>query len=285
MAIEYQGDFSDSRKQSLEQFAAELATHAAAGPVEGRLVVADPDLRGIFETMRGTLAKYMKDDEYESWRDFQNGRPVATGGKTFVADDDVITAVVVPIPQDPEFLGLASHELIEMAHKAQELQEGWIPPQTVEENNGIVMFDEYTNERIRQEIISKLGWSQSKLDQQPGLVSQADDIAQRMPPQRLNPAGQDFWNFWVHLAQVWAMVIGRRAAGCKYADAELNRWAAHDLIADQGWQPAETACDELYQQLPGLDRDQLVELAAEIVWRPIEQYGRTAWVPHGDSYP
>jgi hypothetical protein len=288
MAIEYVGDLSEMRRHSLDQFVAELEAHPATGPVEGRLVVADADPRGLFETMRQALVKYMKDDEYGRWRNAQDGRPVATGGKTFVADDDIITAVVFPIPQDPDFLGLASHELVEMVHKAEERQAAdWFDPDPdyARELHGTIYADEYSHERVRLEINTKLGWTEGQVDREPGLVSMTNDILQGMPIPRYSPPGNDFWLWWSHLAQVWAMVAGRRAGGSLYADAELSRWAEHELIADHGWRPVEAALDGLYRQLPGIDRRQLVVQAAETVWDPIEQYGRTAWVPAGDSYP
>ena len=276
MALEYEGPIQDTARTSLDQFASELEQHRLGGPLEGRLVVAEQDLRGLQETMAGALAKWMKEDEYDRWVDQQRGRPVTTGGKVFIADDEVITAVVFPIDRDPEFLGIASHELVELADKVKERDEGWIPPEDVRKQDGLVLFDEYRNDRVRLEIATKLGWPESQVDREPGLVSQTEEIVQAMPAQRQPSPPSEFWLYWLNLARVWAMVAGRRGGGSASAAAELGRWSQHPLVADQGWQAIESACDDLYDQ-DGLTRDQLAEMSAARIYDRVIAHGKAAW--------
>jgi len=78
------------------------------------------------------------------------------------------------------------------------------------------------------------------------------------------------------MAQVWAMVCGRGAAGGQSAQRELTRWAEHALIADDGWSSSAAGMDDLYRQ-PNLDRDQIANWAATSVRQPIIARGRRAW--------
>jgi hypothetical protein len=89
--------FPKAEREALAAFCEELEHHPHGGPVEGRIVIAEQQPGGITATMRRALQMYMKDDEYERWNAAQEGRPVVTGGKTFVADDEVITAVLIPM--------------------------------------------------------------------------------------------------------------------------------------------------------------------------------------------
>lgn len=175
-----------------------------------------------------------------------------------------------------EFVDLAAHELIEMAELLRQRRDQWVRPDDPDEADGIVLFDEYCNERLRQEIRDQLGWPEGRLDASPGLVSMTNDIAGRMPESRLDPPPPEFWPAWLDMAQVWAMVSGRGAAGSASAQCELTAWARHNLVADQGWSPIAAAMYGFYQQ-PGLDRDQLARQAAVGVRAPIIAYGRRAW--------
>ena len=86
----------------------------------------------------------------------------------------------------------------------------------------------------------------------------------------------DFWLAWASIAQVWAMVSGRVAAGSASAARELAAWSKQSLVADDGWSAVSRAVDGLCQQ-PGLDRDQLAHQAAAGVRVPIIEHGGGAW--------
>lgn len=278
MAISFEGEpILTTLQRALIQFADELEGHPHGGPVEGRIVQAEPKPSGITATVQSALQMYMKDEEYKRWRAAQVGRMVFTGGKTFVADDEVITAVLCPMPgMGQEFLDLGAHELIEMAELLREQNDEWVRPADPDEADGITLFDEYRNERIRQEIRESLGWPEGKLDASSGLVSMAGEIAERMPDTRLDPPPPEFWGAWLHLGQVWAMVAGRAAAGSASAQRDLREWARHRVAIDDGWSSIADAMTALYQQ-PGLNRDQLATQAAASVRRPLIAYGREVW--------
>jgi len=276
MSIELIGGFSQTEKQAIDAFAVELE-RVVGYSFSGRLVIAEPHLSGITRTMSNELARWMKDDEYAEWRAQQHNRPVATGGKTFVADDGIVTAVVCPMPNLPaEFLGVSAHELIEICHRVQEERNGRIEPEGVREIHGVVLYDEYAVERIRQSISTALGWTESRLDAEPGLVSQIDDLLHLLPGGRAGHPPTDFWAHWVNIARVWAMTEGRRAAGSTTAAAELDRCSKHPLIRDKGWKPVSSSLDRIFLEL-GLHGEVQAERAAKLVWDPIESYGRAAW--------
>lgn len=276
--ISYEGEpINDVQKQALLDFAAELAGHPRGGKIDGRIVHAKQRPGGITATMRNALQPYMKHEDFKQWEAAETGRTVATGGKTFVADDEVITAVLHPLPgMAQEFIDLGAHELVEMAILVREQRDHWVPPDDPDEADGLVLLDEYCNERVRQEIRDRLGWPEGGLDASPGLVSMTDDIANRMPKSRLDPPAPEFWPAWLAMARVWAMVCGRAGAGSESARRELTAWADHALIADEGWAPVAVAADSLYRQ-PELDRDLVAGQAGNGVRSPIIAYGRRAW--------
>jgi hypothetical protein len=266
-----------AQQQALKDFADQLAGHPHGGVIDGRLVQAAPQPAGITSTMHNALRVYMKPEEFLRWQAAQHGRTVATGGKTFLADDEIVTAVIHPLPGlSQEFVDLAAHELIEMATLLRQQRDHWVTPDDPDEADGIVLFDEYCSERVRQEIRDVLGWREGRLDASPGLVSMTADIAARMPETRLDPPPAEFWAAWLAMAQVWAMVCGRGAAASASARRELMAWARHGLIANDGWSPVAAAMDALYQQ-PGLDREELARQAGRDVRLPIIAYGREAW--------
>ena len=275
--ISFEGEPIDPAcKQALNDFAAKLAHHPHGGAIDGRIVHAKAQPAGITETMRLALQMYMKDDEYLQWEAAQVGRTVATGGKTFVADDEVVTAVLHPMPgMSQEFLDLGAHELTEMAKLLRQQHDQWVRPDDPDEADGIVLFDEYCNERIRRDpppagLAGRqarcVAWT--RLNDQRHCRAYAEETLRPPPP--------EFWPAWLNLGQVWAMVGGRGATGSASAERELTAWAEHNLVADQGWTPIAMAMDGLYQQ-PGLDRDQLAHQAATGVRQPIIAYGRQAW--------
>jgi hypothetical protein len=273
---EITGALQPGQRDSLEAFADALEQHPRRAAADGRLVVAEPHPGGLQPTIQRVLRLYMKPDEYEAWWQQQAGRPVATAGKTFVAQDEVITACVIPHPEISILLGYASHELIEIAHLAAERQEGTRPLED-HEVNGTTIADEYVAERLRIEIATQLGWPRSPLDRDPGLVPQTDDIQGVLSrPPYDGPPTMEFWQHWANLARVWAMVAGRADAGAQEEEQELIRWLGHRLIADQGWQPVRHALQDLYGP-PEPDREQFVAGAVRCVWDPVERYGRGAW--------
>ena len=203
------------------------------------------------------------------------GRPVATAGNTFVADDEVVTACVCPIPHAPAMLALCGHELIEIAHVSAERREGARSPEE-HEQNGTTLADEYVAERLRIEIALQLRWPRSQLDSSPGFVAQTEDIERVLErPPYDGPPTLEFWQHWVNVARVWAMVAGRADAGAPEEQRELDLWAGHRLVDDNGWAPARQALRDLYTSRP--DRDAFVAAAVARVWDPVEAYGRAAW--------
>jgi hypothetical protein len=196
----------------------------------------------------------------------------------FVVHDDVITAVVLPVPQKPEFLAIASHEVVELAGRAREIHEGSVePPPNSPAQLGSVLFDEYSADRLRTEIAGVLGWTESALDADPGLVSQTNDMQEAMTAMPAEgPPPTEFWTHWVNVARVWAMVVGRRDGGSETVQVELNRWSQHPLIADQGWSPVRRALADMYDTNNPI-RPEVEGEAAQRIWTPIEAYGNEAW--------
>jgi hypothetical protein len=268
--------FPAAAQEELKRFSAELEQHAQGGAVEARLIVAESQPGGITSTMRETLRAYMKADEFARWNETQEGRTVATAGKTFMADDEVVTAVLLPMPDmAQELLDLAAHEIIEMARLGPKDGSAWRPDDP-DEADGLVLFDEYRNERVRQEIRQRLGWPEGQLDAVLGVAGMAEEIAARMPPNRLDPPPIEFYGAWLEMAQVWSMASGRADAGSESAMADLAHWADTSLVAYQGWQPVAEVVRDLYGQ-PWLDAGTLAPILAERVRRPVLEYGRTAW--------
>ena len=108
------------------------------------------------------------------------------------------------------------------------------------------MLEDYTAERLRQAISAELGWRESRLDAEPGLVAQVNDLHEAMEtlPDE-GPPPHEFWVHWVDLARVWSTVAGRAAGGSTSAARELDAWAAHELVVDKGWKPVEEALSAL----------------------------------------
>jgi len=224
--------------------------------------------------MRMGLAKWMKEDDFAAWSAQQLNRPVATGGKTFVADDEVPTAVVFPYGDPWIFLGIASHELLELSRFE---RERYGPqPDDVRSMNGMVLADEYVVERARTAITQRLQWPESPIDASPGMVEQTDDLRAVLNPTRQGRPTVEFWQHWVNIGRVFAMVAGRADGGSTSAAAELAAWAEHAFITDGGWSPIRAALNGLYQQ-PSLDREVFVDAAARRIWAPLEAYGRAVW--------
>jgi hypothetical protein len=265
--IEWLGPWSDEVKSELERFAEALATHERGYPIDGRLViVSGSDGR--------ELKEWMKPDAYADYQEKAQQQPLTASGKTFVARDGVVTAVVSRFADPNDQLVLCSHELIEMGDLRRSEDEGWVYPEDGRELLGIIFADEYATERLREEIAHRLGWPFADTHDEMALVHLADQIQGAMPTPRYDPPPDDFWAYWQTLARMWSMTCARRLTSPK-AEEALASWSRHPMI-DDGWAPVERGLAELYD-LSNLDRDELVELAAERIWDPIEQYGREAW--------
>lgn len=212
---------------------------------------------------------------FAAWQEQQIGRPVSTAGKTFLGADGGVTAVVCPLPDQYMFLGLASHEILEMAalERAQTVRAR--QPENAAQSNGAVLVSEYRFERIRREIADGLGWTPSPLDLDPGLVEQTTDVSHFLAGQP--PEGwpsQGFWTHWVNVARVWAMVAGRADAGSGPEREALERWEVLDLIDPAGWLEVRSALDHEFQRPP--TKGSRLESAAGI-FGLVEQLGRNAW--------
>lgn len=263
--------FSEVQQESLNSFCERLACHPQGGQVEGRMVVAQPSSGGMLKV----LQMYMRDEEYEPWFARLRHRTVVTGGKTFVADDEVITAVLAPL-EGQALLDLAAHEAIEIAHAAEHRESGFVRPADPDEADGLTLYDEYRIERARREISRELGWVEGPIDAVQGLRSVVEEIASRMPARRLDPPGLDFFGAWLEMAQSCVMTFGRASGGSQSATEDVQRWKEHALIADEGWQPVQQSLHDLYAQ-PGLGLDELAPVTASVIRRPILGYGRGAW--------
>jgi len=266
--IEWRGTWPDEVRLELERFAHDLASHERGYPIDGRMVVvSDSDGR--------ELKRWMKPDAYDKWYEIATQQPVVASGKTFVAQDGVITAVVSRFDEPGDQLVLCSHELIEMADLRRHEDEGWIYPEGGRDLLGLIFADEYATERLREEIAKQLGWPFCDTHDEMALIRFADEIQNAMPAPRYDPPADDFWAHWQTLARMWSMTCARRLTSPNAEDAFLA-WAKHPMIEDDGWAPVERALRELYDR-SDLRRDALVELAAKRIWDPIENYGREAW--------
>ena len=220
----------------------------------------------------------MKPEDFTRWNAAHVGSTVAVAGKTFVADDERVTAVIFPMPpnQHQEFIDIAAHEVVEMARLIRAREQRWAWPDDPDEADGLVLFDEYRNERIREEIRQRLGWPEGRVDAEPDLISMIDDIEDRLPPDRHEDAPLEFFKAWLELARVWAMLAGRAAVGSTSANRALEAWAGHDFIADGGWLPIAATLDGFYRQ-PEIDQDHLARAAGAGIRAPIIEYARAVW--------
>lgn len=218
---------------------------------------------------------YMQDEEYESWHARLKHRTVVTGGKTFVADDEVVTAVLAPL-EGRALLDLAAHEAIEIAHAVEHVERGLVRPTDPDEGDGLTLYDEYRVERARREISNELDWAEGPINAVQGLRSVIEEIASRMPTRRLDPPGLDFFGDWLEMAQSCVMAFGRASGGSRSATEDVQRWKKHTLIADEGWQPVQQSLADLYAQ-PDLGLDELAPATASVVRHPILGYARDAW--------
>lgn len=277
--IEIVGELSEQLRGDLRDFCDEATRHPWGVQIEGRLVVAEPHPGGLRPTIERALRQWMTRSEFREWQAQQQGRPVATGAKTFVADDDVVTAVVCAMPDRAMFLGLASHELLEVGHRVREREAGVPFPTEGRSANGVVIADEYVTDRARSEIADRLGWTESVLDREPGLVSQTDGVAAVLRQRPFEgPPSHRFWLHWANLARVWAMVAGRADADVIGASEELDRWRRHELVAHDGWSAVRETLRQLYRRGTTVPRAEFIERAADGVWDPLETYGRTVWL-------
>jgi hypothetical protein len=127
----------------------------------------------------------------------------------------------------------------------------------------VVIAEEYALERARFEITQRMpDWPPSQLDEWFGINRQTDDIYALLqaPPHGGRPTAH-FWQHWVNLAVVWAMIAGRADAGSAAARSEITQWAEHQLVADSGWSAVRQTLSDLFQQ-PDLDHAVFVEAAA-----------------------
>lgn len=277
LSVEIVGDLPGALRADLELFATAAERHSWGGSVaEARLVVA-PNGGSIDATVRPALRRWMPAEAFAEWEAQQHGRPVATGGKTFVAADGVVTAVVMPIGDRAMFLGIATHEVLECAHLVDQIAEGFDHPSDPREANGVVLADEYVTDRARIEIVAALGWPESVLDEKVGIIEQLGDLKAVLG--RAPVEGQpthDFWLHWVNLARVWAMLSGRADAGAASARAQLEAWERQDLVDARRWKQVRASLQGLYTD-PGRPRAEFAAAAASQVWDPIEALGREAW--------
>lgn len=272
MGIDYIGEWPDQAKAELSRFAEALAIHPRGGQVLGRMVMTSGHGDGR------ELREWMKPGAFTDYMEKASQQPVVASGKTFVAHDDVVTVVVSQYEHINDQLVLCSHELIEMAGLSQQQAEGWEYPEEARELLGIIFFDEYAAERLREEIARDLGWNSSDTNHEMAIVELTDQIQAAMPTPRYDPPWGDFWAHWQTLARMWCMACGRRSTNAP-ADAALKEWAKHPMIAESGWVPVEKALGDLYET-PELTHDEQVSETADRVWDPIEAYGRKAWSPN-----
>ena len=136
-------------------------------------------------------------------------QPIVASGKTFVAHDGVVTAVVSRFDQPGDQLVLCSHELIEMADLGRHRKEGWSLPKDGRELLGVIFADEYATERLREEIAHQLGWPFADTHDEMALVDLADQIQEAMPTRGTTRR------------QSTSGPTGRRSPGC-------GRWPAPD---------------------------------------------------------
>jgi hypothetical protein len=263
--------FPKAQQEPLETFCSRLEGHPHGGRVEGRIVVAQPKPDGMLEA----LQMYMKDAEYERWFANLPQRTGITGGKTFIADDEAITAVLAPF-EGQALLDLAAHEATEIAHALEHKERGFIRPTDPDEADGLTLYDEYRIERARREISNELGWPEGQIDAIQSLRSVVEEIALRMPTRRSDPPGLDFLGAWLEMARSCVMSFGRASGGSQSAIEDVQQWKEHALIADDGWRPVHQSLDDLFAQ-PGLGTDELAASTASVVRRPILDYGRGAW--------
>lgn len=263
--VEIVGAVSSELERDVARFVDALEVHQWGGTIDGRLVLAEN--RGALEpSISASLHRWMVASEFRQWQRDQVGRPVATAGKAFIGADGVATAVVGPLPERGMLLGMIGHELVELAHLAR--IDGAIEPSTVQEINGTVLADEYCSDRVREEISRRLGFPESRLDEAVAIATQADDVVPVLK-------AMNFWVHWANLARVWAMTAGRADAGSSSAQQNMRDWAAHDLIANSGWQDVRAALQALYADA-ALPRAEFIARATQLVWAPIERYGREA---------
>jgi len=277
--LEIIGEVPGPWRSDLFAFADRAAAHAWGGAGLERLVVAELRQGAIGHA----LHEWMDAGEFRAWEREQSRRPVATGAKSFIAHDGRRTAVVLPLPQRPEFLMFATHELLEAAQSAREEAEGFaFPSHDVHLANAHVMRTEYVVERARLEISGGLRWPQSSLDGV-GLAEQVATFEQALPGIVRNSRVAEYptqlaWQHWVNIIRVFAMSAGRAAAGSDVDRAELERFYAQPLIAEtvSAWRTAQAALDALWDR-PHEPTQTLAEDARHAVWQPLHDALLAVW--------
>lgn len=281
--LEIIGELPGPWRSDLVAFADRAATHLWGGAGLKRLVVAELRQAAIGHA----LHEWMDADEFRAWEREQSGRPVATGAKSFIAHDGLRTAVVLPLPQRPEFLGYVAHEFLEAAQSAREEAEDFaFPSHDVHLANAHVMRTEYVVERTRLEISGALAWPQSRLDGV-GLAEQVATFEQALPGIVRNSRAAEYppqpaWQHWVNIIRVFAMSAGRATAGSDVDRDELERFYAQPLIAEtiSAWRTAQAALDALWDQ-PHERTQTLAEEARRRVWQPLHDALLTVWRSRG----
>lgn len=263
-------------RADLEEFAAALAKHPRGGEPHGRLVGIPWGPSGPIAAMRSELPQWMDPVAFAKWDRLRTSKPGVTMGKTFVAEDGEVTAVVCTPPKRGDALGVAAHEIVEVLHLSQHQADGWEYPKATRFLLGVIMLDEYATERVRLETAQALNWPGSVFhDTAQGLVQTAEDIEQALPPDRkAYDPGQDFWGWWQTMAMLWSHDCAR-APFFPFVAKELARWSRCAVIADDGWAPVREAREQIYED--ALGRDEETERAAEEIWDPIEKYARAVW--------
>lgn len=237
--MRFEGDFAPYLRADLEAFARALADDPHGGDTsQATMVLAEPHPGGITLTMRRELERWMPRDAFLEWSRQQKGRPVATAGKTFTAADGTPTAVVFPLPDGGMMRAIAAHEIVELANHDDREFDGL----DANDAQALVIADEYAHDRTRIGIARALGWAPSSYDERPYLWEQTNDLidALRGMPSE-GEAPQEFWQHWVNIARVWAMVAGRADAGAAAETAALERWRDHTLINRDAWEEIHSA--------------------------------------------
>src|SRR5437667_6709245 len=103
--LEIVGALPGDWEPQIAAFAEAAATHPWGGEVSDRLVVA--------ANVPTALERWMQPEEWAEKAAQYEGMVGTTAGKAFVARDGKHTAVVPAIPDEPIFLTLTGHELLE----------------------------------------------------------------------------------------------------------------------------------------------------------------------------
>jgi len=275
-ALEIVGELPGPWLSELDAYRQAAREEAWGGEGPDRLVLARIEPGGFLNAVR----PYMPPNDFVSWLDTLGPEPRMLA-KTFVARDDLITTVMIPVPLREAFLYGVSHQLLEAATLRRQAADGYTVPRDPELQNAHVLWRHYVVERVRRGLHDKVGLDLGEFDNTE-LVSEAKDTEAaltRAAADRLGPAlpPEALWP-WIAMLRVWCAARGCADAGAVLYAAELERFASQPYIAatTDTWARAAATLHEIWSE-PEQSTARADACARDGMWAPMVSALRELW--------